>query len=160
MNLLKKHSFFCFDEISRDFIKLGKENGLDNYFKEDPHAFSRHLWEARKKQFEEALNLEEPVIFFDRGVHDVVAYLNYIENPISSWENELKNFKYDVVILIKPEEKIYVQDDDRMETFEEAVKVHEQIKNSYVKSGLKIIELPFTTPIKRLNLVLKHYKNE
>jgi predicted ATPase len=47
-----------------------------------------------------------------------------------------------------------------METFEDAIKVHEQIKNSYVKSGLKIIELPFTTPIKRLNLVLKHYKNE
>jgi predicted ATPase len=93
-------------------------------------------------------------------VHDVVAYLNYIENPISSWEYELKNFKYDVVLLIKPEEEIYVQDADRMETFEEAIKVHEQIKNSYVKSGLKIIELPFTTPIKRLNLVLKHYKNE
>ena len=93
-------------------------------------------------------------------MHDVVAYLNYIENPISSWEYELKNFKYDIVILIKPEEEIYVQDADRMETFEEAIKVHEQIKNSYVKSGLKIIELPFTTSIKRLNLVLKHYKNE
>ena len=93
-------------------------------------------------------------------MHDVVAYLNYIENPISSWQNELKNFKYDLVILIKPEQEIYVQDADRMETFKEAIKVHEQIKNSYVKSGLKIIELPFTTPNTRLNLVLKHYKNE
>jgi len=46
-----------------------------------------------------------------------------------------------------------------METFEEALKVHKSLTDTYNKSGLKIIDLPFTTPLARLDLILKHIKN-
>lgn len=105
------------------------------------------------------MGLSDKIVYFDRGVHDVVAYLNHINAPIPSWEEQLKNFNYDLVFLIKPERSIYHQDEDRMETFDEALKVHENLKELYHKSGLKIINLPFTSPEKRLNLVLKQVGN-
>ena len=98
-------------------------------------------------------------MFFDRAVHDVVGYLNHVNDPIPVWEEQLNDFTYDLVFLIEPVEEIYHQDEDRMETFEEALKVHKSLTNTYNKSGLKIIHLPFTTPLARLDLILKHIKN-
>ena len=63
------------------------------------------------------------------------------------------------ITLSTPVEEIYPKDEDRMETFEEALKVHKSLTNTYNKSGLKIIHLPFTTPLVRLDLILKHIKN-
>ena len=63
------------------------------------------------------------------------------------------------VFLIKPVKEIYRQDEGRMESFEEALKVHKILTETYNKSGLKTISLPFTTPLARLDLILKHIKN-
>ena len=150
--------YFCFKEISRDFIRFGKAKGINNYFKEDPHGFSKYLWEKRKEQFTEAIKSDVPLVFFDRGVHDVVAYLNHVKAPIRSWEKKLDEIQYDLVFLIKPVMQIYTQDEDRMETFDEALKVHESLQKIYSKSNMKLIHVPFTTPEKRLNIVLNECK--
>lgn len=114
------------------------------------------MWSERKNQFQQAIASSAEQVFFDRGVHDVVAYLNYTRAPIPSWEKELNEYKYDLVFLIKPELKIYRQDEDRMETFEEAIEVHKHLEKTYLNSGIKTIAIPFTTPEKRLELILKH----
>ena len=108
---------------------------------------------------QQANALTTAYVFFDRAVHDVVGYLNHVNDPNLAWEEQLNDFTYDLVFLIKPVEEIYDQDEDRMETFEEALKVHKSLTDTYNKSGLKIIDLPFTTPRARLDLILKHIKN-
>lgn len=133
---------------------------MENYFKEKPHAFSQYLWEQRKKQFHEALKLKANYVFFDRAMHDVVGYLNHIEDPNEVWESELMIYSYDLIFLLKPVSQIYVNDEDRMETFEEAVEVHKSLEKTYQQSKLKIIKLPFTTLQERFNLILKHCANE
>ena len=108
---------------------------------------------------QQANALTTAYVFFDRAVHDVVGYLNHVYDPNLAWEEQLNDFAYDLVFLIKPVEEIYHQDEDRMETFEEALKVHKSLTDTYNKSGLKIIDLHFTTPLARLDLILKHIKN-
>jgi predicted ATPase len=56
--------------------------------------------------------------------------------------------------------QIYIQDEDRRETFEEAVEVHKSLEKTYHQSKLKIIKLPFTTSQKRFDLILKNCANE
>jgi predicted ATPase len=93
-------------------------------------------------------------------MHDVVGYLNHIEDPNEVWESELMLYSYDLIFLLKPVSQIYVNDEDRMETFEEAVEVHKSLEKTYQQSKLKIIKLPFTTLQERFNLILKHCANE
>ena len=50
-------------------------------------------------------------------MHDVVGYLNHIEDPNEVWESELMLYSYDLIFLLKPVSQIYVNDEDRMETF-------------------------------------------
>ncbi len=133
---------------------------MENYFKEKPHEFSQYLWKKRKKQFQKALKLKTKYVFFDRAMHDVVGYLNHIEEPNIVWENKLTLYSYDLVFLLKPVSQIYIKDEDRMETYEEAVEVHKSLKKIYQQSKLKIIKLPFTTPQERFDLILQHCANE
>ena len=162
INRLKKLDFHCFDEISRNFIALGKSNGKDNFFKEEPQTFSQFLWEGRLGQYRESEQMESqkninPWLFFDRGLPDVVAYLKYMNHLIDGWENELNDYPYDLIFLICPEKSIYQQDKERMESFEEALEIHRLLQQTYHPLG-RCIEVPFLTVDERVNFVLKNCK--
>ena len=160
INLLKKRGFHCFDEISRSFIERGKKEGIPNIFKSKPLDFSSFLWEGRKADYFTADTIEFnqkelPWIFFDRGLPDVIAYLKHKGIEKSDWEKEVKKYSYHLAFLIAPEESIYTTDDQRIERFEEAKLLHQKLKNTYQGLG-KIIEVPFLSPDKRLDFILKH----
>ncbi|MGB2475995.1 MAG: AAA family ATPase [Flavobacteriaceae bacterium] len=160
INLLKKRGFFCFSEVSREFIQAGKNEGKDNIFKEDPMKFSTFVWNGRLKQYEEALSHQEKSkrdfwVFFDRGLPDVTAYLKDEGIQTQEWKKRLEDHPYDLVFLIEPVASIYEQDHLRMEKFEEALLLHQALKETYGQLG-KYIEVPFLTPEERVEFILKH----
>jgi predicted ATPase len=160
INLLKERGYRCFDEISRTFIQRGKEDGIDNIFSHQPLDFSNFLWEGRKDDYTSAnaielSNSEKPWVFFDRGLPDVTAYLNHQGIVKQDWENQLKEFKYELVFLIAPVASIYKKDDLRMESFKESLALHESLKKAYLEIG-EIIEVPFLSPEERLDFILTH----
>ena len=58
---------------------MGKAEGKDNFFAEDPLAFSQLIWKDRKEQFHLANemivgNKRGHLIFFDRGLADVTRF--------------------------------------------------------------------------------------
>jgi len=55
----------------------------------------------------------------------------------------------------EPWKEIYVQDEARWQTFEEAERIGHHIKNVYRSSGYEIIELPECTVEQRVDLILK-----
>lgn len=159
INLLKKRGFCCFDEVSRSIIQEGKENGISNAFKTDPYAFSQKVWQGREKQYFSAttMNVESfilPWIFFDRGLPDVTAYLpkNTLENH--PWIASLQTFSYDKVFLIEPIEAIYTKDNGRMESFVEALDLHQRLKTTYANFG-SYHEVPFLSPSDRVDYILE-----
>ena len=155
--LLKQAGYDCFEEISREIINAGKAQGLENYFLADPMAFSRHLWEGRLEQY--AAAKEGGINFYDRGLHDVTAYLRHTGVPNTAWENLLPAHGYDKVFLIPPVQQIYQQDQQRMESFDEAVRLHKALHATYGQYH-RVIEVPFCSPQERLAFVLNHCNGE
>ena len=158
INGLKEMDYHCFDEIAREFIQLGKQEGKENYFKEAPKSFSQFLWTGRIAQYNEAIKIHQNEnnnswIFFDRGIPDVVAYLKYSDKTIPAWESEVINYPYDLVFFLTPEVSIYQQDALRMESFQEAMDIHLALKKTYLSIG-NCIEVPFLSPKKRLAFIL------
>ena len=138
---------------------MGKAEGKENFFAEDPLAFSQLIWNDRKEQFFQAEDIiakndKEHMIFFDRGLADVTTYLRHTNAPQKNWEMELQKYPYDLVFTIAPVAEIYQKDESRMESFDEALSLHQAVKESYQELG-PIIEVPFLTPEERMAYILK-----
>lgn len=144
-------------EISRAIIKRAQEEGIEQLFLEDPLRFSQLLLNGRLNQFEEASSLKDQIIFYDRGLPDVTAYMDYIGSSYTnSFEQACVDFKYDAVFLLPPWKGIYLQDNERYESFDQAVTIYQYLLRGYQKYGYTIVEVPTGTIVQRIQFILDH----
>ncbi len=153
---LKNRQFACFDEVSREIIKEAQQEGIDQLFLTDPLLFSRKLIEGRIKQYHEANKIDKPVIFFDRGIPDVNAYLLYSNQPVPDEFKEIaRKHPYDrLVFVMPPWEEIYTTDAERYESFNQAQLIHNKLVNYYKELGYFLIFVPFGPVDKRIDYIL------
>ena len=157
INALKTKGYNCMEEISRQITLEAQEKGIEQLFLEDPLLFSEHLLLGRQKQFLEANAIEDGVVFFDRGIPDVVAYLDYLKTGYpNTFKTICSQHIYDKIFILKPWKAIYKQDNERYETFEQALILHNFLVKTYTDYGYSIIETPFGTVEERLDFILNN----
>ena len=153
---LKNMQFACFDEVSREIIKKAQQEGIEQLFLADPLLFSRKLIEGRLRQYYEADKTGQPLVFFDRGIPDVNAYLRYIKQPVpDKFEKITREHPYDrLVFIMPPWEEIYTNDAERYESFNQAQLIHNKLVNYYKELGYFLIFVPFGPVEKRVDYIL------
>ena len=157
INELENKNYNCEHEIVRSLTQEGKENGIDQLFLKNPLNFSEKLLELRVNQFNKNQNFNNT--FYDRGVHDVLAYLNYIKIKCSKeLITKVKKVKYNKVIVLPPWKEIYVQDDVRYESFEEATEIYKEIIKVYDLFEMNPIILNKGTLNQRVEKILEIIK--
>src|SRR5690606_20085656 len=81
-------------------------------------------------------------VFIERGMADVVAYMDYFGTNYPSHFNEAcEKYKYNYVFLLPPWKEIYLTDNERFESFDQALAIHEHLKKSYLSFGYSLIEV-------------------
>jgi predicted ATPase len=157
---LKNRNYTCFDEVSRDIIKEAQKQGIEQLFLEDPYLFSKKLIEGRKQQYYNAGQLNTQIVFFDRGIPDVNAYLNYIKQPIPpEFDKITKEHPYDrYVFIMPPWDEIYTMDAERYENFNQAQLIHNKLVNYYKSLGYYLIFVPFGKVEKRVDYIIDSLK--
>lgn len=153
---LETEGFAVMHEISREVIKEAQQQGIEQLFLENPLLFSQKLMEGRIKQFEEAENHNTPFLFYDRGMPDVIAYLNYlnIHFPIN-FAQVCSEKKYDAIFLLPPWQEIYISDNERYETFEQATAIHDFLLSSYESHGYTVHEIPLGSLTERTKFIVE-----
>ena len=152
---LKRKGFYCMEEISRAITIKAQKEGIEQLFLTKPILFSELLFEGRKEQYLKALSTNHDLIFFDRGLPDIHAYLDYTKEKYPSYfEETSKKYRYDHVFLFKPWKEIFVSDNERYESFKEAELINTFIEKSYKNLNYSLIEVPFDTVEKRSNFIL------
>jgi len=157
---LENQKYNCMHEISREVTLMARKNGIEQLFLKDPMLFSKMLLEGRVNQFKDATLLTADLVFFDRGVPDVFAYMNYlgVEFPPIFIDESKKNKYYETVFLMPPWKDIYITDEERYESFEQSLAVYNHLKAAYKSIGYSIIEVPFGTVKERAAFILKNIK--
>lgn len=144
LNELKSRGFQCMPEVSRQVTLEAQKKGIEQLFLTEPLLFSEMLLKGRERQFIEAENLDANWAFFDRGLPEVFAYMNYTKDTYPGYFKEkCEQYRYDHVFVFKPWEKIYISDNERYESFEESVKIDHHIQLAYKELGYTMIEVPF-----------------
>jgi predicted ATPase len=147
-------------EISSEVTLMAKKKGIDQLFLTEPLLFSNLLLEGREKQFIEAHKNESDLVFFDRGIPDVHAYLNFLKTDYPEHFVEKSNqYLYQNIFMLPPWKEIYTSDNERYESFEEAVEIHHYLKKAYQEIGYTIITVPFGTIKERTVFILDSLKS-
>lgn len=161
IHYLEKEGYPVKHEISRDVILEAQKQGIEQLFLEDPILFSKKLLEGRLKQFHECNTSADPILFYDRGMPDVTAYMDFVETHYpESFSETCNKYRYNEIFVLPPWEEIYTQDNERYESFEQAEKIFHFLKNGYEKYGYNVIEVPVGTIKDRINFILENLKNK
>jgi predicted ATPase len=155
VNELTKRGYACIEEISRQVTLDAKKEGIDQLFLTNPLLFSNLLLKGRQKQYVDADVFENQTVFFDRGIPDVLAYMDYIGDSYPKCFTEVCNGNlYDGVFVLKPWKSIYKIDNERYENFEQAEKIHDCLVKTYRKYNYNLTDVPFDTIEKRTDFIL------
>ncbi len=152
---LLKRNYHCMPEISRNITEMARRNGIEQLFLKNPMLFSEMLLEARENQYKIADAMESKLVFFDRGIPDVHAYMNYIsiDYPPIYIEKSIK-YKYNIIFITPPWQEIYITDSERYENFEQSLAIFNHLRKTYEKLGYHLIEVPVGTIEFRTDFIL------
>lgn len=155
INELKRRSHFCFEEISRQITLEARQNGIEQLFLTDPLVFSELLLKGRLNQFNEAKKCGENHVFMDRGLPDILAYMNYKKTECPNYFFETcKVNTYDLIFVLSPWQDIFKSDSERYENFEQAIQIHDHLVSTYTHFGYQLIDVPFGSVKKRTDFIL------
>lgn len=147
----------CYPEISRQVTLEAQKSGVDQLFLKEPLLFSELLLKGRIQQYRDALEEKSENVFIDRGIPDVLAYMHYIGDAYpQSFDEACKAFKYSKIFLLPPWEEIYVSDNERYESFEQASLIHKHLIETYENYGYQLIEVPKADIDTRIAFILNN----
>ena len=97
------------------------------------------------------------LVFYERGVIDALGMAQEsAAMPVLDLTNLIAKFVYHpVAFVLPPWESIYVQDNERDQSFAESVFIYSQVLRWYAKCGYAVHEVPKTAVHERADYVLQ-----
>ena len=149
--------FCCYPEVSRQVTMEAKKQGIEQLFLENPLLFSELLLEGRVKQHQNAQNEPHPIVFLDRGIPDVLAYMHYIGDSYPAhFDRACKANKYSKIFILPPWKEIYTSDDERYENYEQAKLIYNHLIETYQMYGYQLIHVPKDIVENRIAFILNY----
>ncbi|MFK7833199.1 MAG: AAA family ATPase [Winogradskyella sp.] len=156
INALKQRGFLCYDEISRQITLQARQDGIEQLFLTEPLLFSQKLLEGRTQQFKDAAQETEATVFLDRGLPDVIAYMDYIGDTYPKpFIDACEAHTYDAIFILAPWQEIFTSDSERYENFEEAIEIHHHLLDTYKRFGYELTDVPFGNVDSRVDFILE-----
>lgn len=152
---LVNRGYCCYPEISREVTAEAKKQGIEQLFLENPLLFSELLLEGRKRQFRSALEEPHDLVFLDRGIPDVLAYMHYIGDAYPPFfDQACREHTYTRIFILPPWQEIYISDAERYENFEQAKLIYGHLTETYRGYGYDLIEVPKGSVDERIDFIL------
>ena len=146
-------------------LEAKKEGTIANFTKNpiatvsDPMGFNKKILEARTGHFHDAARSGESFVFYDRGIPDVIAYMDYFKQEYGDeFVVPCQQLRYDIVLLLPMWEGIYVSDNERFESYEDALSIHHHLWEAYLRLGYEVIEVPKDSVRNRIRFILETIK--
>ena len=152
---LKKRGFYCFEEISRAITLNAREEGIEQLFLTNPLLFSQLLLKGRQEQYYKAEKLKEKFVFLYRFIHDVISYMDYVQDDYpQEFIDSCNNHVYSHVFILAPWQDIFSSDSERYENFDQSIEIHKHLLNTYKTYNYNLLDVPFGSIESRADFIL------
>lgn len=158
INELAKQNLKIVPENAREIIKQEIDNNGDGLPWKNKAHYAYLMLEAASESYNTVPNNDSEIYFFDRGILDTICYADMIGLGVSNEMHNLgKNSLYNKkVFILPPWKEIYQTDSERKQTWEEAILTFTKMKETYLKYGYKLIEVPQDTVQNRVDFILNN----
>ena len=151
---LKYQGYAVVEEVCRNIIK---EHGDIDPLVRCEMIITKSI--AAYHQAEKMEAVKDDVIFFDRSFLEGVSYFQSIKiHKYNYLINELRFHRF--IFITPPWKETFQQDDERKNSFDDAVNEYNQIIKFYPKYGYHMIELPRINVEKRIEFILETLKSD
>jgi predicted ATPase len=94
--------------------------------------------------------------FFDRGLPDLVGYAGLFGLDTSAAETAATSYRYNELVLALPSwPEIYVTDDERRMTLEEAAAFGDAVRDIYARLGYTVVDVARASVAERTEFVIR-----
>jgi predicted ATPase len=152
---LQKSGYLCSGEFARDLIDSQVHIGGDILPWKRAKLFQQTILNQRIAFFDAVP--DEAIAFADRGIPDQLAFARYkgFGAPEILVESARKYRYAPQVFVTPPWLEIFINDTIRTETFEEAVRIHQFVLETYSELNYQLVELPFLSVKRRMEYILQ-----
>ncbi len=146
-------------EAARTYIDQEMAKGFSvEQIRKDEKKFQEEV--ARLKIEIESLHAKDILTFFDRGMHDSLAYMQHYAYEIEDWiETALKAARYRKVFLLDPL-PVFEKDYARTEDEGFAEKITGLLHSAYDSAGMAPIKVPVLPVNERAEFILNNIKQD
>lgn len=153
---LGEAGYRCFEESGRKIIQDQVRLGGDAVPWDNAERFKDLMLAYALYDYDRAVG-ESGLIFFDRGILDVLAYARLENLHVSTdLRAAAETLRYhETVFLFPPWEEIYGQDAERKQDFAKAVATYERMVEVYSELGYRLVEVPKVSVEERSQFILE-----
>jgi len=154
---LQKRFFNCIPEVARQIIKEEVEACGDALPWKNKELYLRKMFDRSVESYLSVNGNNNSLIFFDRGIPDSLTYAEIIGyEEKDTMKNVIRHYRYNPhVFYLFPWRDIYVTDDERKQSWEEAVFTSELNAEIYRRYNYTLIAVPNGTAEKRADFILE-----
>lgn len=156
INELKKRGLVCIPEVAREIIKEQIESKGEALPWGNREAYAELMMKRSVEVYEKALrDHAERMVIFDRGIPDVLGYLDLIQHsiPVEYIFTAQRCLYAKKVFILPPWKEIYETDSERKQTFAEAEATFYALKKAYLNCHYDLLEVPKDTVEKRADFI-------
>lgn len=156
---LERRGFGCVPEVARAIIRRQLASGGDALPWADTARYTEFMLQGSIAAYNANKAATGPTVF-DRGIPDVLCYARLIcLDATAHIEAACEKYRYNQTVFIAPPwREIYSTDDERKQTWNEAVRTHEVMVEVYRGCGYQLVELPRVSAEERAEFVISRCK--
>jgi predicted ATPase len=152
---LAESGFSGVEEPARAVIAEQRAVNGRGLYDRDPQLFFDLMLSRGVQDFRRAAR-GGSTTFFDRGLPDLVGYAGLFGLDPSGAETAATSCRYNDLVLALPSwREIYVTDDERRMTFDEAAAFGDAVRGVYMRLGYRLVQVPRASIAERTEFVIQ-----
>ena len=157
INALQNSGYCVFEEVSRKIIHSQQQIRGNKTPWGDVHGFTKLVYKQTIKELNTPIKQHA---FADRSLADSIPYLLLKKQPVPDYflNFDYHKFYQKTVYFCPLWEEIFIQDCQRLQSFEESKELEYLLLNTYKKLGFSILHIPKTKVLERLNFIISTLK--
>jgi len=156
LSALAQQGFSIVLETAREILEEQRAIEGDGVYDRNPALF-KELLLSRAISYYKAHQYDNNLVFFDRGIPDIIAYADCFDLPRGAEIKASEKFRYNNKVFFAPSWKaIYTNDEERRISFIDAKQFGDNLKQIYESLGYELIEIPCVSPGERAAFILSN----